>query len=93
MASASAHSQFAAFWEELGASTDLATATLPNALDAIAGAGILKPEDLATGLDSAYKKADSLLCGNEIDENGLGRDEIATVHMYTQVMCARVHMH
>ena len=84
LASASAHSQFAAFLQELGTSTDVAIATLPVALDAIARAGVLKAEELAAGLELAYKKADELLRGRLVDDNGLSRDEIAAVHLYTQ---------
>jgi hypothetical protein len=84
LATASANSQFAAFLQELGNSCEQTVPSLPGAIDAIARAGVAKAEDLASGLSFAYQKADSLLNGAELDDKGLNRDEIATLHMYTQ---------
>ena len=84
LATASANSQFAAFLQELGDRCEQTVPSLPVAIDDIARAGVVKAEDLASGLNFAYQKADRLLSGNELDDNGLNRDEIATVHMYTQ---------
>ena len=41
-------------------------------------------EDLKTGCDIAYAKADEILAGRDVDDNGLNREEIAAINLYTQ---------
>jgi len=89
LATASAQSQFAAFLQELGNKADGTVPSLPAAMDAITRAGVVTAEDMATGCDLAYRHADTLLRGRSFDDNGLNRDEIAAVHLYTQENLAR----
>ena len=83
LATADGLSQLAAFSQQVGIVSD-SSATLPVALDAIVQGEVMTAEEMAAGRSLAYAHADTLLNGRELDDNGLNRDEIATIHMYTQ---------
>lgn len=82
---AMAHAKFSAFLKRMGAADllhgmeNVAVLGLKAALANITG-GAAVPQD---AVDLAYRFADELLAAGP-DENGLTRDEIAAIHLYTQ---------
>ena len=46
-------------------------------------AQIISAADLRNGVQIAYRKADAILTGRTHDDNGLNREEIAAINLYT----------
>ena len=84
LATENAHDRFARFLLEMEGGDAEADVSLAEAIDSIARTGTLTAADLARGSTAALAHADKVLGGAERDSEGLSRDQIGAIHMYTQ---------